>query len=137
MYELVDRYWFGIEKLYGYKALRVCRQVLLTELQRVVEQASVRVQHDNKFSHVTHQEDSSVTFELADGTVQTAAMLIGADGIHSRVRRYVCPGIVPHYYGQLAITCALPTSGLRFPHAKDCTLPISIHAKNGAFVMAP
>lgn len=42
-------------------------------------------------------------------------MVIGADEIYSKVRRYAHPDIKPIYSGLLAITSAVETSKLRFP----------------------
>ncbi|ORY04552.1 hypothetical protein BCR34DRAFT_491470 [Clohesyomyces aquaticus] len=132
-----DRYYLGDEKTYGYKALRVYRQILLTELRAMAKQLQIPITYGVKFSHVVSEDDKGVSFAFVDGTVSSADILIGADGIHSTVRKYVAPGVFPKYSGQVAITCAIPLSKLEFPDGVEYDLPVGIHGKNGAFVMAP
>lgn len=135
--QTTDLYYFGHEKLYGYKALRVYRQVLVNELLAMVEECGIPIKYEKKFSRVVSESDDSVTFEFADGSIESASLLIGADGIHSKVRRYISPSVVPKYSGQLAITCAIPRSKLRMPAGIDYPLPATIMGKHGAFVLAP
>ncbi|KAH7064234.1 hypothetical protein BKA63DRAFT_169123 [Paraphoma chrysanthemicola] len=135
-----DKYYLGNEKLYGYKALRIYRQTLLTELRAEVQQLQIPVTHDVKFSHIISEDENGVSFAFTDGTTASADLLVGADGIHSTVRKYLAPEVIPKYSGQVAITCALPTSNLVFPQhmpAGEYHMPVAIYAKNGAFVMAP
>ena len=137
--ETTDLYPLGNEKLYGYKALRIYRQVLLTELRSLVQERDIQVIYEKKFSRILHESaDEGVTFEFEDGSTGQAALLIGTDGIHSTVRKHVSPSTTPLYSGMLAITCAIPISKLRFPSDKDySTLPVAIHGKVGTFVFAP
>jgi 2-polyprenyl-6-methoxyphenol hydroxylase-like FAD-dependent oxidoreductase len=135
-----DYYYLGNEKLYGYKALRIYRQVLLTELRAEVKNLEIPVTYGVKFSHVIFEDDKGVDFAFTDGTHATADILVGADGIHSTVRKYVAPDVVPKYSGSVAITCALPRKVLEYPantSAQNYPMPVAIHGKNGAFVMAP
>jgi 2-polyprenyl-6-methoxyphenol hydroxylase-like FAD-dependent oxidoreductase len=134
-----DYYYLGSEKLYGYKALRIYRQVLLTELRAAIKNLEIPVTYGVKFSHII-SDDNGVNFAFTDGTHATADILAGTDGIHSTVRKYIAPEVVPKYSGSVAITCALPHNVLEYPSnilAKDYPMPVAIHDKNGAFVMAP
>ncbi|CAO2652181.1 Nn.00g004640.m01.CDS01 [Neocucurbitaria sp. VM-36] len=135
-----DKYYLGQEKLYGYKALRVYRQVLLTELRTEVKNLQIPVVYGVKFSHILSEDEDGVSFAFTDGTRASADILVGADGIHSTVRKYIAPSVVPKYSGMVAITCALQRNTLEYPSnicAKDYPMPVAIHGKNGAFVMAP
>ncbi|KAI9871127.1 MAG: hypothetical protein M1830_003285 [Pleopsidium flavum] len=135
--ETTGLYYFGHQKLYAYKALRVYRQVLVTELLMMLKEAGISIKFEQKFSHVISESDDGVTFQFADGSTEWATLLIGADGIHSKVRRYVSPSVAPSYSGQLAITSAIKRSTLRFPVGIEYNLPVSISAKPGAFILAP
>lgn len=135
-----DKYYLGQEKLYGYKALRIYRQVLLTELRAEVKNLNIPVTYGVKFSHIISENEDGVKFAFTDGTHASSDILIGADGIHSTVRKYIAPDVIPKYSGMVAITCALQRSTLQYPpdiRAEDYPMPVAIHGKNGAFVMAP
>jgi len=135
-----DKYLLGHEKLYGYKALRIYRQTLLTELRAEVKKLGIPVTYGVKFSHVVAEEEDGISFAFTNGTRAFADLLIGADGIHSTVRKYIAPDVVPKYTGKVAITCALDRSKLEYPKgmsAYEYPMPVAIHGKNGAFVMAP
>ncbi|KAF2705745.1 FAD/NAD(P)-binding domain-containing protein [Pleomassaria siparia CBS 279.74] len=135
-----DKYYLGNQRLYQYKALRVYRQVLLTELRVEIQRLKIPVIYGVKFSHIVSEDENGVTFAFADGVQASADLLVGADGIHSTVRKYIAPGVVPKYSGMVAITCALQKSVLHYPegmNANEFPMPVAIHGKNGAFVMAP
>ncbi|MEO1093759.1 MAG: FAD binding domain-containing protein [Cyanobacteria bacterium J06638_28] len=58
--------------------------------------------HSGKALAAVQQDKSSVTATFADGTQDTASLLIGADGAGSTVRRAVLPGYDPRYAGYVA-----------------------------------
>lgn len=135
--ETTGTYYFGHEQLYGYKALRIYRQTLIEELRTMCEEQGITIHYEQKFTGVISETADDVKFELADGTVKTAGLLIGSDGIHSKVRQYIIPGAAPKYSGFMAISAAVSKDGLHFPPEWDTTCPISISAKAGAFILAP
>jgi len=109
-----DKYYLGDSNLYKYKALRIYRKTLLSELRAEINRLKIPVTYGVKFSQVVSEDDNGVCFEFNDGSRATADILIGADGIHSTVRKYIAAEVTPKYSGQVAI-----------------------HGKQGAFVMAP
>lgn len=136
--ETTDLYPLGDEQRYGYKALRVYRQILLSELRSRVTECNIPVTYGKKFSYVLSESPIEVSFAFTDGTSATAGLLVGADGIHSTVRKWVSPATSPGYSGTLAVTCAVPRSALQFPPNKDYSvLPGGIHGAQGTFVLAP
>ncbi|MCJ1428139.1 hypothetical protein MMC29_006047 [Sticta canariensis] len=136
--ETTDLYPLGDEHQYGYNALRIYRQILLDELRSTVHACDIPVTYGKKFSHVLSESPTEVSFEFTDGSSASASLLIGTDGIHSTVRKYVSPSTSPGYSGVLAITCAVPRSALHFPPDKDYSiLPVGIHGAQGTFVLAP
>ncbi|KAK6595977.1 kynurenine 3-monooxygenase [Botrytis cinerea] len=88
-----------------------------------------------KFSHITSETDKQVEWEFTDGTTGTAPLLIGADGIHSTVRRYLYPDLETKFTGMVGITAAVPTSQLQLPEGYH--IPVTIMSPKGAFVIAP
>ncbi|MCW2685175.1 MAG: 2-polyprenyl-6-methoxyphenol hydroxylase-like oxidoreductase [Mycobacterium sp.] len=59
-------------------------------LRERAERSGVRIHHANKLIRVDEQPDG-VTAHFADGSSASADVLIGADGVHSAVRRLVDP----------------------------------------------
>jgi 2-polyprenyl-6-methoxyphenol hydroxylase-like FAD-dependent oxidoreductase len=66
------------------------RGVLHRILRERAEQASVRIHDAKQLVRVDEQPDG-VTAHFADGTSASAEVLIGADGVHSTVRRLIDP----------------------------------------------
>lgn len=136
--ETTDVYYFGHEQLYGYKAFRVYRQILIDELKLMLEERGIQVKYEAKFTHIVAETPEVVEFAFADGSTSTASLLIGADGIHSHVRQYTYPTVEPRYLGFVGMTSAIRTSAIRFPRGTaSYPLPATIMAKPGAFVIAP
>jgi 2-polyprenyl-6-methoxyphenol hydroxylase-like FAD-dependent oxidoreductase len=134
--ETTDTYAMGNEKLFGYKALRIYRATLLEELRTICKERGINVIYGLRFSHVVSETTTDVTFAFTDGTTKTTSLLIGTDGIHSQVRKYLFPEITPIYSGITAVTASISRSALRFPR-EDFPMPISISNGKGVFVMAP
>jgi 2-polyprenyl-6-methoxyphenol hydroxylase-like FAD-dependent oxidoreductase len=66
------------------------RGVLHRILAERAQRAGVRIQHGKKLIGVSESPDG-VTAHFADGTSTSADVLIGADGVHSTVRRLIDP----------------------------------------------
>ena len=134
--EITDVYYYGHQKLYGYDALRVSRQVVLEEIRLKLSERNIEIKYNIRFSHVISELRDSVTFAFTDGTTSSASVLIGADGIHSAVRKYMYPTVTPRYLGILGLAFGVPLSSIRLPK-EDFTLPVVISAKPGALMMIP
>ncbi|KAJ9618682.1 hypothetical protein H2203_008886 [Taxawa tesnikishii (nom. ined.)] len=134
--KFLDAYEMGNADKFGYDALRVYRQVILDAHKAAVAEADIDIVYSKRFSHIVSETEDGVTFAFTDGSQQTVDLLIGADGIHSSVRKYLDPDTEPAFSNVMAITCALPTSAVNFP-SEPYQMPVSVHGKAGAFVMAP
>jgi 2-polyprenyl-6-methoxyphenol hydroxylase-like FAD-dependent oxidoreductase len=126
---------FGSQEKYGYKGLRIYRRVLIDELLAMLREKNIPVEFGKKFSRVISETEEEVTWEFTDGTGHTASLLVGADGIHSTVRRYLYPDLQPKFTGMAGITAAVPTSQLKLP--ADYHIPVTIITSAGSFVIAP
>lgn len=134
--ELIDTYEFGSETKYGYKANRIYRHELIDAVLEKVRDAGIAVKYGHKFSHVVEETDSGVTFAFTDGSQHTVSAVVGADGIHSTVRKYIYPDLQPKFTHMAGITAAVPTSQIKLP--EPITHPLTImHPQYGAFVIAP
>ncbi|OJJ38359.1 hypothetical protein ASPWEDRAFT_320690 [Aspergillus wentii DTO 134E9] len=121
------------EELYGYSHHRIYRLTLFQELRAALEECKVPVQYDAKFDKVIEETDEGVRF-IVNGEIQKASLLIGADGIHSVVRKHLTSEL-PQYLGLACIYGHVPTDSIAWPRSfeKDCT----IQDDPGAFFMIP
>jgi 2-polyprenyl-6-methoxyphenol hydroxylase-like FAD-dependent oxidoreductase len=131
----METYEFGGKKKFGYQGLRIYRAVLIEELLAVLGEKGVRVVFGKKFVRVLEESEREVTWEWEDGSVQSAGILVGADGIRSTVRKYLYPDLEPTFTGMAGITAAVPTEQLRLPLGYH--IPVTIMTPTGSFVIAP
>ncbi|KXJ86973.1 putative salicylate hydroxylase [Microdochium bolleyi] len=134
--KLVDTYDFGSHEKYGYPGLRIYRYILIDTLVEALQTRGIPVVYGKKFSHVVSDSaDEGVTFAFTDGTEQRTSLLVGADGIHSTVRKYLYPDLERTFIGMAGITAAVPLSTLELPESYH--LPVTVMSPKGAFVIAP
>jgi 2-polyprenyl-6-methoxyphenol hydroxylase-like FAD-dependent oxidoreductase len=132
----METFDFGGTEKYGFRGMRIYRHVLIRELSAMVAEANIPVNYHKKFVQVLAETEGDITFEFADGSTETATCLVGADGIHSRVRKYLYPELEPIFTNMVAVTAAVPTAQLHLPSGYG--LPVTILNKtHGAFVIAP
>ncbi|GAW11942.1 hypothetical protein ANO14919_012950 [Xylariales sp. No.14919] len=134
--QTIDRYPLGDKSAFGYKALRIYRQDLLDILYAACFERQIPIHFGKKFAEVVDESDTGVVFKFTDGTTETASLLIGSDGIHSKLRDYVAPRVEKTFLGLGAVTWEIPTKQLRIPD-KDYKFPVTVLTANGAFVLAP
>ncbi|CAD0093891.1 unnamed protein product [Aureobasidium mustum] len=134
---LKETYPFGSVERHGYSGLRVYRFELIDLLLEKFNANNIPIHFNHKFSHVVSESEDTVTWQLVDGTTKTSSLLIGSDGIHSRVRKYMYPDLSPKFTGIAGITAAVPTANLKLP-CPDYKMPVTIMSpSHGAFVIAP
>jgi 2-polyprenyl-6-methoxyphenol hydroxylase-like FAD-dependent oxidoreductase len=134
--KLLETYDFGGEEKYGYRGLRIYRYALIDELLAAIKEKEISIQFGKKFNRVIEESPTDgVTFAFADGSTESASILVGADGIHSTVRKYLYPDLEPKFIGMAGITAAVPTAQLKL--SKDYHIPVTITSSRGGFVIAP
>jgi len=136
-HEVLNTFPFGGKSQYGFSALRIRRQVVVSELVAVAEERGIIIQFERGFSHVLEENEFGVTFKFKDGVVMSASLLVGADGIHSRVRMHLAPFVNPIYSGQLALGCVVPKSSVSLPVPFSYQFPAIMYGRNGAFLFIP
>ena len=97
----------------------------------------ITIHFHKKFARIVEETTTGVVFELSDGTMHSASMLVGADGIHSRVREYILPQIEPRFTHLMAVAYEVPASQLRIPADKNYKLPLQVTSTKGIFILAP
>lgn len=134
---LLETYEFGGTKKYGYQGNRIYRFELIDAIIAKARMAGIQLIFNRKFSHVIAETDQDVTWQLTDGSQASASILVGADGIHSTVRKYLYPELRPQFTGMVGITSAVPASQVTSSWG-TITKPITIMSSDkGAFVVAP
>ncbi|KAI9163134.1 FAD-dependent urate hydroxylase [Paramyrothecium foliicola] len=130
----VDVFEFGSVERYGYPGLRAYRYELISLLVAAVRDAGIPVRYGKKFARVVDESRDGVAWEFADGSTGRAQLLVGADGIHSRVRRYIYPDLEPRFTNMMGVNAVVPRSQLG---DREYPLPVTImNPTVGAFVMA-
>ncbi len=96
---LVNQSGEALRERYGMPTIVAHR----AELQRVLAVALPRdcLRFDTEFQRF-EQDERGVTAYLGNGAVERAEVLIGADGIHSALRRQLFPASQPRYSGYTA-----------------------------------
>ncbi|CEJ56992.1 hypothetical protein PMG11_05702 [Penicillium brasilianum] len=131
----LDTYEFGDREKYQYDALRIYRHELIDVLLTAVKEKGISIEYGKKFTRILTESETEVTWEFEDGQIGRAACLVGADGIHSRVRKYLYPDLEPQFTNAVGVTAAIPTSQLTDTDAYQ--MPVTImNPKHGAFVIA-
>jgi 2-polyprenyl-6-methoxyphenol hydroxylase-like FAD-dependent oxidoreductase len=126
---------FGSKERYGFDALRIYRYELINELLLMMEEKELVIEFGRKFARIVEETADGVTWEFTDGTQSSAALLVGADGIHSTVRKHLYPNLQTKFTGMAGITAAVPTKQLKLP--QGYYIPVTIVSEKGAFVIAP
>lgn len=67
------------------------RADLCRALEDEAQRRGVRIQHERRLAHAQTLPDGSVLARFEDGTEDRGAVLVGADGVHSRVRALLDP----------------------------------------------
>ncbi|PWY70805.1 FAD/NAD(P)-binding domain-containing protein [Aspergillus sclerotioniger CBS 115572] len=132
----LDTYEFGNTTKYNYPGMRIYRHVLIRELSALIHEAGIPIHYNKKFHHILTESPTTVIWEFTDGTTASATCLVGADGIHSTVRKYLYPDLEPQFTNIVGVTATIPTSQLNLPSIYP--LPVTIlNPTHGAFIIAP
>jgi len=121
----------------GFTGLRIMRSDLQAVLLDEIRRQGITVNYKKNLSAIREENDKVIATFL-DGTTAEGDMLIGADGIHSKVREYVIgdASIQPEYTGQSLIYGLLPMKDV--PDIDVSSLPktTAVFCRRGFFAAA-
>ena len=100
-----------------YPAVRIMRSLLHQHLLSALEEAKIEIKYGADMTKIEETE-SDVSVHFKDGTIAKGDVVIGADGIHSKVREHVLGADAPTpTFDRLCIVYGfLPTSAAKLPH---------------------
>lgn len=104
----------------------VPRDALLDILHTHADTGRCHIKTNKKMKLYIQEDSGSLTLLFEDGSDFTADVLIGADGVHSRVRRHMFLGndvlSAPHFSGQFAYRMSCPKADLHKRHPNNVAL---------------
>ena len=98
------------ERLYGAPQVTIHRADIITALAEQFPWSQIRFAH--RIRSLT-QDDGGVTLVFEDGASETFDVVIGADGIHSRVRTALFGEESPRFTGVVSFRSVVPTERVR------------------------
>ncbi|KIY01055.1 uncharacterized protein Z520_03721 [Fonsecaea multimorphosa CBS 102226] len=122
---------------YGYKAVRVSRGIVRQTLVDALRQRDIELHLDSKCVQIQETDHDTVIATFEDGRTEEADFLVGADGIHSRVRRHLEPTAVPTFSGQLGVGGSLARTKLQQQPGREMYMPCLILGKLNSFMFMP
>ncbi|MGH3589294.1 MAG: FAD-dependent monooxygenase, partial [Pseudonocardia sp.] len=95
------------ERRYGEQTYVTHRADLLDVVRAAVPEPAMRLGH--KFVGLRQRgRDGEVELSFADGSTETADVVVGADGVHTTVGRFVAQAGAPRFSGMCAYRCLVP-----------------------------
>lgn len=110
-WKLFDLGKVSIER-YGFPYFTVYRPDLLDVLARAVRRLRADAIHLGRKCVGFTQTDGEVRLDLEDGTTATGDLLVGADGVHSRIRQTLFGADKPQFSGIIAWRGIIPMERL-------------------------
>ena len=127
--------WNGHHERYGFKACRVARGIVRETLLDMVHEQNIEIRYGVKVTDVREdQSRKKVLLTISDGTTEEADLLIGADGIHSRLRSHINSDATPRFSGQMGLGGVVDASKLGTHGTK---MPCMIMGKDHTFAFMP
>jgi salicylate hydroxylase len=124
------------EQLYGAPQLTIHRADIIAALAEAFPLENIRF---SKRLKTVSESAQGVTLEFEDGTQDTADLVVGADGIHSRVRAALFGEEYPRFTGVVSFRAVVPTERVKNvpeieaftkwwgpnPHSQIVTFPLN------------
>lgn len=113
---LLGRFPLGSAKRYGNPGVMLSRNTIQDLLKEEIDRLGIKIQ----YKKVASVNDLVVQFE--DGTSDSADYIVGADGLHSKVRSSVVGDLAPTYSGLTGIGGFMATDDIPNLKEANCTM---------------
>ncbi|EMC95178.1 hypothetical protein BAUCODRAFT_530137 [Baudoinia panamericana UAMH 10762] len=134
--ETVRSVYIANEQSYGYCNHRIWRRILLKEMRGMLVERQVTILYNTKFEGIVYESKNEGVDFTVNGQIRHASLLIGSDGIYSRVRSHLSPDIIPEYTGIIGLLSHIPRASVAWPY-EDYVLNFTLQDKPGALVIMP
>lgn len=101
----------GDASVYGQPSVMLSRSLLHRIVTEAAARAGIRIEYGKTFRRL--YPDIGVTAEFEDGSSTHGDFLIGADGLHSRVREFIALDSRPQHTGLIGLGGFVPRSAFR------------------------
>ncbi|KAK9235883.1 hypothetical protein V1525DRAFT_434239 [Lipomyces kononenkoae] len=135
---ILGKLWNGSQKVYNFPALRIHRSIVKEELIRECEKKGIEIRWGKKCTGVEEEREGSAVVRFEDGETVEAQFVVGADGIHSKIRPFMFPGTDPIFSGLMGVMGTVMVQNLNSlceTHGLD--LPCMIFGAKGSFAIMP
>ncbi|MCJ1394007.1 hypothetical protein MMC18_006884 [Xylographa bjoerkii] len=133
---VLGKFLNGSQKAYNFPALRIHRTVVRDELIAELGRQGIPVHYNKKCIGVKKDTENEVTVSFADGETVVAEFVVGADGIHSRIRPHIAPDCEPRFSGLMGVMATVMADQLKDINM-DLHLPCMIFGASGSFAIMP
>jgi 2-polyprenyl-6-methoxyphenol hydroxylase-like FAD-dependent oxidoreductase len=113
---------------------RLYRLAVHREMKTALAESKVPIFYSMELEKIISDTADDVVFQVGDRT-QSAAMVIGSDGIHSTLRRHITD-LVPVYTNFLCVYGHIPTNTVKWLD-QDFAAGCTIFGKPGSLFVAP
>jgi 2-polyprenyl-6-methoxyphenol hydroxylase-like FAD-dependent oxidoreductase len=127
----------GSQREYNFPALRIHRAIVRSELIQAVEEAEIPIHWNKKCVGIKNETETGAIVEFEGGETVEAQFVIGADGIHSKIRPFFAPDCTPEFTGLMGVMGHVDRPNLQSLHEHNLFLPNMMFGASGSFAIMP
>jgi 2-polyprenyl-6-methoxyphenol hydroxylase-like FAD-dependent oxidoreductase len=128
----------GSRKLYHFEALRIHRITVAEELRKELKRQEIPIHFNMKRTGIKEESDQCVVVSFENDQTMEARFVIGADGIHSRVRPFIASESHPQFSGLMGVMRTVDRRNLDSLNTEsNLPLPCMLFGSAGSFAIMP
>lgn len=136
--EVLGVFLNGSQRIYNFPALRIHRTIVHEALLKELDHQGIPTHYEKKCVGVKEETQSGATVLFEDGSTVDAELIIGADGIHSRVRPFIAPNSEAEFSGLMGVMGTVMADDLKCTLKDDgLHLPCMLFGSSGSFAIMP